>query len=155
MLLGDLHRDYKNKLGVFYNPFKLIDIQSKYAHAGSTDISGFGLMGHLISLAMAEKVSIEINHRSISVVLNEKKIPLEGVCSIKQNSRDFEGYVKWHSSEVDTQKKMILFNGETNGPILSIVKNDEVKLYLEELRAVGLSEAGIIGSIIIKKKLTN
>lgn len=88
----------------------------------STDISGFGLIGHLISILHNQKYRAFLSLNSIMVPV------LDGVssrehflgCSSKSNLASFSKYVK-PANELDELSLDVLYGGEINGPILAVV----------------------------------
>lgn len=93
-------------------------------YEGTTDISGFGLFGSIISVCERYKMEACLNLSRIPISLDLSALVHEkGVsCSAKQNLHSFSSYFDQNFSNEQNQ---ILFGGEVNGPILIISDLDE------------------------------
>jgi len=109
-----------------------------------TDVSGFGLLGHL---------SIVSREHSLNCTINVEKLPVvEGVfdlasssnisASDKCNSRDFSEGVKFDKN-VNCVYEKILYMGETNGPILIISERKDTSRIINNISKY--SHSNIIG----------
>lgn len=95
----------------------------KYA----TDISGFGLIGHLASIIQNKKYLASLNLNSVLGPLNfdAKSTPHFLGCSTKSNLESFGSLVD-NIQELDDIIIDVLFGGEINGPILAIVEKGSI-----------------------------
>jgi selenide,water dikinase len=103
--------------------------------SAATDITGFGLLGHLRELTAGSGVAAEISYAAVPI--------LEGACSLARDgivpggSRDnlefldSSGAVEWHASLTETDR-LILADAQTSGGLLIAVP---------EARAGGLEQA--------------
>lgn len=128
------------------NPIEMLPFISS-SNLFSTDISGFGLMGHLASISKKKSLQCILYLDKIRAVggLVESKSLLGIETSEKCNFRDFSEYVEFTNTPSEALKK-VLFSGETNGPLLIFSKHEYTDELLSNVSAI--SEASIIGSCV-------
>jgi len=113
-----------------------------------TDVTGFGLLGHLLEMLKASRVSACVFADSVPV--------FEGVSdSIKaglipggslQNLEYVNDSVKWKES-MRRDEKIILADAQTSGGLLISIPAKEAEEFLSKIIKAGCSKAGIIGEI--------
>ena len=116
--------------------------KSRYVHS-MTDITGFGLLGHLAEMSEGSHVSAEINFRTVKLItddlhdyLTEKAIPGGTIRNL-----DSYGYKIDFSRVNDSEKvKYILSDPQTSGGLLISVSPDGVKEVIDILINAGLSD---------------
>ncbi|CAN5221839.1 selenide, water dikinase SelD [soil metagenome] len=117
----------------------------EYVHA-LTDVTGFGLLGHLKEICEGSKVSARINFKNVPVMPFVDKY-LDMNCIPGGTTRNWESFGYKISSITDRQKN-ILCDPQTSGGLLIAVdpeKEMEFKTFLQEhhliLNAFGLLKA--------------
>ena len=113
-----------------------------------TDVTGFGLLGHLVEMTKASGVDVS---------LDLKMIPwLDGACDTAsagllsslqpQNIRLRRALVP---NKLDTMdpRYLLLFDPQTAGGLLAGISSDRAGTCVAELRAAGYSEAAVIGVV--------
>jgi len=93
-----------------------------------TDITGFGLFGHLIELCKASNLTAEINFADIQLLKNLKKYFESGIITSggKRNWESFKSLIEVK----DDFKKSILSDPQTNGGLLVTI-NPNFKRHFE------------------------
>jgi len=125
------------------------EIMKKYNIKGATDITGFGLAGHALRMAMASKVSIKINMKKVPLLGNVYNLTDEG-CIPGASFRNLE-FVEEHLLAVpglDYNLKMISLDAQTSGGLLMSVSSKIVDAVLADLHAAGMISAALIGEVI-------
>ena len=114
-----------------------------------TDVTGFGLLGHLIEICEASRVSAEIEYSKIPVLpsvehyITENSIP-------GGTNRNFASY--GHKvSPISTIQKAILCDPQTSGGLLIVVDPGKKDKFLEILEKRNL-DLQPIGRIVNKKQ---
>ena len=113
-----------------------------------TDITGFGLLGHLYNLCKSSKVSAEINFKTVPV--------LDGVFDLIP-SNNFPGgsytnleflnnFVKW-DNKINEENKLLLCDAQTSGGLMITLPKSKSKDLINSLNSSGISQAAIIGEI--------
>ena len=112
-----------------------------------TDITGFGLMGHLIEICKGSNVSSNINFSDINFLPGTINLANEGIMpgGSKRNLEYAENYVKFSDSLSPTEK-LLACDAQTSGGLLISIPNDEADQFIS---AYG-HQAIKIGSIIEK-----
>ena len=127
------------------------EVMKKYNLKGATDVTGFGLAGHALKMAMASKVSIKIDMKKVPLIGNVYKLIDEG-CIPGASFRNLD-FVEEHLqtvSDLDYNLKMIAFDAQTSGGLLMSVPADIVQKVLSDLHSVGLTASTDIGIVTEK-----
>ena len=128
----------------------LVDNVRDHCFAGTTDISGFGLIGHLVSLSASERCTISVASSSVPLVsglLEASGLDSTTNCSAERNKEDFEDGCRWGAACIGV-RKTLLCNGETSGPLACIVNAEFGKEFLSLLHSKGFEHACLIGELI-------
>jgi selenide,water dikinase len=123
----------------------------KGVHA-MTDVTGFGLLGHLIEMAEGSGCSAEINFKSVPLI-SDRLIEYVEMGSVPGGTnRNWDSYghkVHFHDGQNQILQKNILADPQTSGGLLISVSKDAVKEVIEALEQNGLSDRTMpIGEII-------
>ena len=129
------------------------EIMSHYPVHACTDITGFGLLGHLAEMIEDSEFGIEVMNNMIPIIpetFNYARMGLVPAGAYK--NREFrESLVKFDLS-VDRLIQDVLFDPQTSGGLLICVKEDSSDDLLTELREKGMNDAAIIGKVVSKPK---
>ncbi len=123
----------------------------EYSIHAVTDITGFGLLGHLLEMLKGSNVSARINVSDIPVFKGVSESLKAGMVpgGSKQNLDYVNAHVTW-KSKLAKDTKILLADAQTSGGLLIALPADEAESYLEEVRKKGCPESKIIGEIIEK-----
>ena len=120
----------------------------------ATDVSGYGLLGHLANLLLQSDVAAEIDAASVPVLAGVTQLVAEGHVpgGTRRNLTDIEECVDF--GDADEVRRLILTDAQTSGGLLISVPKDRAARLLEELQeetpqaaAIGRVTAGASGSI--------
>jgi len=128
------------------------DIMKKYEIRGATDVTGFGLAGHALKMALASKVSIKLNMSKVPLMGNVYNLIDDG-CIPGASFRNLE-YVEEHlitSPDLDYNLKMIAFDAQTSGGLLMSVATEKTSEVLSDLQGAGLTSAAVVGTVTTYK----
>jgi len=114
-----------------------------------TDITGYGLLGHLCELVQASRVGAKIYLTKVPVIdfaweLAKQKVVPGGTLA---NLKFVEGKVEW-DKEIKEEAKLILSDAQTSGGLLISVPKEKEKKLLERLISKGVPNPVVIGEII-------
>lgn len=115
-----------------------------------TDITGFGLIGHIYEMAEGADVTIEINSSDIPVLKGAKEFAEMGL--VPEGSYDNRAYVG-DNARFDINDPVvedILYDPETSGGLLISLPKDQAELLLENLKDSKLPY-GIVGRVTEKQ----
>jgi selenide,water dikinase len=143
---------------------KIIELMSKINIVGAelaerdlvraaTDITGYGLIGHLVSLCRASRVSAEVDTSTVPMVSNEIGDLIEQNCvpeGSRQNLYAATVAVDWGST--DEASKILLTDAQTSGGLLLCVTEANVGKVLNILRKARTPSAAVIGKIAARRQ---
>ena len=96
-----------------------------------TDITGFGLMGHLIEICKGSNVSSNINFSDINFLPGAIDLANEGIMpgGSKRNLEYAENYVQFSDSLSPTEK-LLACDAQTSGGLLISIPSDEADQFI-------------------------
>ncbi|MDI3534200.1 MAG: selenide, water dikinase [Thermosediminibacterales bacterium] len=118
----------------------------------STDITGFGLLGHAYEMASSSNVTIEFDCKNIPVI--EKAIELAKMGIIPAGAYSNRNYLKDFVNidvEVAEEIRDVLFDPQTSGGLLLSLSEEKKGILLKKLHEKGLTEASAVGKVVEKK----
>jgi selenium donor protein len=125
------------------------EVMARYDVSACTDITGFGLLGHLKEMTVASGVDAQIEGEHVPVIPEAASLALSGaVPGGTENNLDYVStFVTWKEG-VPRSTKIILCDAQTSGGLLMAVKPAQSGAFLSELIAKGITDAAIVGEII-------
>jgi len=107
-----------------------------------TDITGFGLAGHICEVAKASDVSVHIDHRQLPLLPGTLEYSQAGLCAagLTSNEKFFENHIQI-TSAVSKEMRNILFDPQTSGGLVIFVQPEDAVQLLAQLRAEGINAA--------------
>jgi selenide,water dikinase len=115
-----------------------------------TDVTGFGLAGHLLEMIRESKgVGIEVDSASLRLFPRVDEFAKARLIppGTRRNRKYQEGCVSF-SKEIPDWMQWILFDAQTSGGLILSVPASEAEWSLERLHAEGVKEAAIIGHVV-------
>lgn len=119
----------------------------------ATDITGFGLLGHLFQLARASGVGIEIDTASIPALPEAERLAAEG--HVTRGDRDNRAYLGEHlhvAERVSSARLSLLLDPQTSGGLAICVAADAVSRLIQELAARNVETRAVIGRIFASER---
>jgi selenide,water dikinase len=124
------------------------EVMKKHNIKGATDVTGFGLAGHALKMALASKASIHLYMKSVPLIGNVYDLADTG-CIPGASFRNLE-FVEEHlltAPGLNYNLKMIAFDAQTSGGLLMSVPAGKIDILLSDLHSSGLSAAAVIGEV--------
>jgi selenide, water dikinase len=117
------------------------------AHA-ATDVTGFGLLGHLHRMLLASGVAARLRAADVPLLAGARSLAEAGHVpgGTKRNLADLAGHVTF-SPLVDEVTRTLLGDAQTSGGMLICVQPDRVEALVAALRGVAPARA-VIGSVV-------
>ena len=114
-----------------------------------TDVTGFGLFGHLLEMLKASGVSAQINWSEVPLLDGAKNLAKSGVVpgGTKRNLSSIEQSVEW-AHVMDESDRLLLCDAQTSGGLLISVSPDKLDALLAALSSRGVETAKVIGRIV-------
>ncbi len=140
-----------------------LDVMQQSNHAGAlclhrrgasacTDVTGFGLLGHLVEMIRASEVDVEIDLGAIPFLAGALDTVAAGITSSlhPQNLR-LRRAVRDHEKAAWDPRWPLLFDPQTAGGLLASVAGSEAEACVEELRALGYPCAALVGRVVMAR----
>lgn len=123
------------------------EIIKKYTVHACTDISGFGLIGHLSEVTLASGVNAEIFANKIPVFDETHALAAANIIpgGSTNNLSHFSKFVVW-KNDISEITKIILCDAQTSGGLLFTVPEKEKNSIINELHNAGIQAATHIGN---------
>ena len=114
--------------------------------AAATDVTGFGLIGHLLEM-LDGRVSARLVFGDVPVI--DEAIELAAAGILPQGSkRNIEAGEKFvDSGALDGARRSVLFDAQTSGGLLMAVAADRTPALMEGLAERGVADVAVIGTV--------
>jgi len=143
---------------------KVIELMSKINVVGAelaerdlvraaTDVTGYGLIGHLVSLCRASRVSAEVDIGAVPMISNEIGDLIEQSCvpeGSRQNLYAATVAVDWGST--NEASRILLTDAQTSGGLLLCVAEAKLEKVRNILRKARTPSAVVIGKIVPRRR---
>jgi selenide,water dikinase len=120
----------------------------EFAASACTDVTGFGLAGHLYEMARASDCAVELDIQRVPLYDGAAELAGQGISSSLQpqnirirHSIDAAGEWARHSAYP------LIFDPQTAGGLLASVAADKAEACLRQLHELGYASAQIIGRV--------
>jgi selenide,water dikinase len=115
-----------------------------------TDVTGFGLAGHLCEMIEGSKdVGIEINSSSLPLFSRVEEFARMGLIPPgTQRNRKFRQKKVDFSEEVPDWKRWIMFDAQTSGGLVLSAPPHKADVLLKRLHEEGVEKATVIGEVV-------
>ena len=113
-----------------------------------TDVTGFGLLGHLRSMVRGSGVSAKVRFGQVPILpgtweLLEQEVVPGGTY---RNLQSVDNSVQWHQ-DLTEQQRLLLCDAQTSGGLLISVAGERLASLLSELEAAGVATRSVVGEI--------
>jgi len=126
-------------------------VMDRFTIHACTDITGFGLLGHLREMAIASNVSMDIDTKTLPLLPEAKEAAEMGlVPASAYNNRGYLTSVTF-ASTVPEYIRDLCYDPQTSGGLLMSVPEDIAAQLLSDLKQAGIEESAIIGRAFNKK----
>jgi len=138
---------------------QVVDVMSRLNRAASdamlavgvhacTDVTGFGLLGHLHEMAAASGLSARVRANAVPLLPGVLGLIGQGVVpgGTQTNSAFLEGVVHW-AAEVDESVRIALADAQTSGGLLIAVPPEREAALVDALRLAGTHVAAVVGEL--------
>jgi len=116
-----------------------------------TDVTGFGLLGHLKEMTIASGVDAELNSAVIPVINGTKELAANNIIpGGTRNNLDFVSDVVIWGENISQQEKIIFCDAQTSGGLLISVPMEFEEDLVKSMRSNGIRRAEKIGRVINK-----
>lgn len=135
---------------------KAAEIMAAFTLSACTDITGFGLLGHVAEMVCGTDCGVIIETANVPIIAEAYEFGSMGFVPVgSHKNREFRKNMIAAPADFDPVLRDILFDPQTSGGLLiGCTEHDAVNL-TKRLQSEGVAEAGIIGSVIrnVKPKI--
>lgn len=118
----------------------------------ATDVTGFGLAGHALKLAMASKVTLEINAEKVPLFISSARLVelgcIPGACF---RNLEFAEDETIFGNTLDYNLKMQMMDAQTSGGLLICCPESKAASLVEKLGLADYPQTNTIGRVIEKQ----
>jgi selenide,water dikinase len=123
------------------------DIMSKHGIVCATDITGFGLFGHLLKMAKGSNVCLQIDVDKVPFISGALDLVETGcIPGASFRNQRFVEAENVDTSHCTYEQKMLLCDAQTSGGMVMCVPNDKADELVKELK-IYYEDTAIIGSV--------
>ena len=129
------------------------EIMSNYPVHACTDITGFGLLGHIAEMIIDTGFSIKLTSKTIPIIPETLEYAGMGLVPAgTYKNREFRECMVDFAPSVDRLVQDVLFDPQTSGGLLISVDRESADELLEKLKEKGMESAAIIGDVATEPK---
>lgn len=129
------------------------DLAERRLVRAATDVTGYGLIGHLASLCRASRVSADIDAGAVPIISEEVADLIELGCApdgSRQNLHATTVVTDW--GDTGETRKALLTDAQTSGGLLLCVAEANLEKVLSILRKAHTPSAVVIGKIVPRRR---
>jgi len=132
------------------NKYAAEAVEGLVVHA-CTDVTGFGLLGHVMELANASKVTVEIDYSSVPMLPRAEAYAEDGYspCPARGNLAYYKDFL--HADGFEEYKLLLLAEPQTSGGLVFSLPAENVGEALERLRLHD-PESAVIGRVTDRRE---
>ena len=125
------------------------EVMKAYPVNACTDITGFGLLGHIAEMLIGSGLSIQLESKSIPIIKEAIEFGSMGLFPAgAYKNKDFRSSMVVYSENVDYIIGDILFDPQTSGGLLFCIDEDYADRAISDLVSNGCRESSVIGNVI-------
>lgn len=114
-----------------------------------TDITGFGLAGHLLEMLAKDRIEVSINLDDIPIMDGAVNSLKQGIfSSLHEDNRTVSSYISGNSNLSKMPKYEILFDPQTSGGLLASISSELAEICVNQLIGAGYQSTRIIGRVL-------
>jgi selenide,water dikinase len=127
---------------------KAAEVMADFPVTACTDVTGFGLLGHLKEMTAGSHTGAVIDSRKVPVLPMAWELAAMNMIpgGTRNNLQFVEDVVEWQE-DVPEIAKVILADAQTSGGLLITLREKDADKFIKACRKAGISEAVVIGNI--------
>ena len=112
------------------------------------DVTGFGLIGHLLGMLNASNASAEVRFADVPLLEGAERLAADGLApgGTQRNRNAAENSVEW-ATGLQEHEKLLMCDAQTSGGLLIALPEDRKDALLAELQSRGVASAAVVGRI--------
>ncbi len=119
----------------------------------ATDVTGFGLIGHLNPMMRASGSGARLELSHIPVIPGTWDLIAKGTVpgGTLRNRESADRYVQWHE-DISKEARLLLCDAQTSGGLLISVLPEKTSQLLQELAVTGVTTQAVIGEVVAQQE---
>ncbi len=128
-------------------------LMAKHGASAATDVTGYGLLGHLLEMCRASQVSAEISFSNLPFIDGVENLALDGIIpgGTKRNFNYVSPKVNFRY-ELKEHQKLMVADAQTSGGLLISLPQDNAQKFVAEFNDNSPNPAVIIGTVTKQDK---
>ena len=129
------------------------EIMAEMGINSATDVTGFGLLGHLSEMVFQSGVTAEVYTDRVPVFEEVVDFVKQGIISgaIERNKEYASKFVS-AAEDVGEEMEFIFYDPQTSGGLLIAVDEEKADSLLSQLKKKGVKHAALIGKVVSKSE---
>ena len=124
------------------------EILHQFGTVACTDVTGFGLLGHLVEMLQASKVGARLEVSRLPVLEGASEVVLSGVLSsLHEDNLHQRRVIRNAGDYVKLPQFSLLFDPQTSGGLLASLPVECAEQAIHALHQGGYPSAAIIGTV--------
>ena len=120
----------------------------RHGATACTDVTGFGLLGHLSEMACASAVDVDLELDAVPLMDGALETANRGfLSSLQPQNVRLRRVVRNHDAVRHQPRYPLIFDPQTAGGLLASVPERDVDACLDELRSIGHEAATVVGTV--------
>jgi selenide,water dikinase len=125
------------------------EVMNDYPVHACTDITGFGLLGHIAEMVSDSELGIEIRADKIPIITEAIEYAGMGLVPAgAYRNREFRESMVNFAPSVDLVIQDILFDPQTSGGLLICVEKESADDLVKSLKKNGINDSAVIGEVL-------
>ena len=123
------------------------DCLRKHGATAMTDVTGFGLLGHLLEMVRASAVDVTLNIERLPVLPGSLEVIQQGIfSSLQPQNIRLRRAIREGERAAQHPLYALLFDPQTAGGLLASIPAEHAPACIRELQGLGYQDAAIIGT---------
>jgi selenide,water dikinase len=125
------------------------EVMSNFNISACTDVTGFGLLGHLAEMVCGSSASVRVFSDQVPVFAEALELAAMGLIPAgAHKNREFRDPMITFADKVKRSLKDVLFDPQTSGGLLISVGQHQASKLVSALKDAGISDAAQIGEVL-------
>jgi selenide,water dikinase len=125
------------------------DIMARFDVGACTDVTGFGLLGHLAEIVSGSGAGVQVFSDRVPVIAEALEFAAMGLIPAgAYKNREFRESMITFADTVDRSRQDVLFDPQTSGGLLICVSAADAPGIVAALKDGGIIDAAVIGEVL-------
>ena len=124
------------------------DCLRQHGATAMTDVTGFGLLGHLVEMVRASAVDAVLNMERLPLLPGALEVVQQGIfSSLQPQNIRLRRAIREGEQAARHPYYALLFDPQTAGGLLASIPAEQAQACLRELQALGYRDAALVGTV--------